>query len=541
MFNTRTEQTSTTTGTGTLSLIAPITGRVSFVTSIGSGNPCYYICQSADESAWEEGIGTITSGAPDTLSRTTVIRSSNSNNLVNFAAGTKTVYIGVLADTLRFGSSGQLPTVGGTANAITLSYAPAITHLRAGMRFAFVPTADNTTAVTVSHNGLGAVSITRIDGTALAAGDIKNGSLALMDYDGTKCRLENPQTLILQSAGTNLPGALNEAAPVVIATASTMNIGAAASNNISATGSTAITGFDTVAAGIKRSIIFVSTPVITYNATSLILPGAANITAAAGDVAEFESLGSGNWQCIKYMRANGTAIVSSGAGGFFRNLYVRPGATPNTQIRVTADVLVLSDSSGVTRTVRNLNATADCTVNGAVNRLDAGSLANSTWYFVWVISNGTTDGVLVSTSSTAPTLPSGYTYSACYGATYTDGSAHFLPFNQYGRRSQYVTARSMASGTSGTYDSSRTAVSISTYVPTIANVIYGIGVMATSGANTAGMAVAMNSTDTAMFKHSPNTTLHNGNFSGVLESSNIYWSSGGASNAIYCHGYEINL
>ncbi len=89
----RVKQTSTTTGTGTLSLVAPASGARSFVSGIGNGNSCYYCIshQSADE--WEVGIGTVTSGSPDTLSRTTILSSSNSGSAVTFSAGTKDVFV----------------------------------------------------------------------------------------------------------------------------------------------------------------------------------------------------------------------------------------------------------------------------------------------------------------------------------------------------------------------------------------------------------------------------------------------------------------
>jgi hypothetical protein len=91
---------------------------------------------------------------------------------------------------------------------------------------------------------------------------------------------------------------------VTIASAATVNIGAAAGNTISVTGTTTITAFDTIAAGAKRMIIFAGALTLTHNATSLILPGAADIVTAAGDVANFISLGSGNWRCVGYERVN---------------------------------------------------------------------------------------------------------------------------------------------------------------------------------------------------------------------------------------------
>ena len=112
-----------------------------------------------------------------------------------------------------------------------------------------------------------------------------------------------------QATVTN-QGAVNDAAEVTVASAATMAIGAAASKNIYVSGSTGpITAFDTIAAGAVRRLRFASTPTLTHNGTSLILPTSANITVAAGDTAEFESLGSGNWVCRWYYRATGQSLV----------------------------------------------------------------------------------------------------------------------------------------------------------------------------------------------------------------------------------------
>ena len=92
VLNDRVKQTSTTTGTGTFSLTGTETGFETFVTGIGDGNSCFYAIANDGTSEFEVGIGTVTDAATDTLSRTTVISSSNSDNLVNFTAGTKTVF-----------------------------------------------------------------------------------------------------------------------------------------------------------------------------------------------------------------------------------------------------------------------------------------------------------------------------------------------------------------------------------------------------------------------------------------------------------------
>jgi len=80
---------TTTTGTGTLTLAGTKSGYQQFAT-VGNGNTTYYTIV-AENGDWESGIGTYTSSGT-TLARTTVLSSSNSNNLVNFAAGTKEVF-----------------------------------------------------------------------------------------------------------------------------------------------------------------------------------------------------------------------------------------------------------------------------------------------------------------------------------------------------------------------------------------------------------------------------------------------------------------
>lgn len=87
----RVKETSTTTGTGTLNLAGAEPGYQTFVAGVGNGNTTYYAIVNRATSEFEVGIGTVTDAATDTLSRDTVISSSNSDALVNFSAGTKDV------------------------------------------------------------------------------------------------------------------------------------------------------------------------------------------------------------------------------------------------------------------------------------------------------------------------------------------------------------------------------------------------------------------------------------------------------------------
>ena len=88
----RVKQTTTTTGTGTIDLTGTETGFETFVAGIGDGVQTYYAIVHDGTSDFEVGTGTVTDAGTDTLSRQSVISSSNSDALVNFGAGSKTVF-----------------------------------------------------------------------------------------------------------------------------------------------------------------------------------------------------------------------------------------------------------------------------------------------------------------------------------------------------------------------------------------------------------------------------------------------------------------
>jgi hypothetical protein len=86
----RVKETTTTTGTGTVTLLGASTGYQAF-SAIGNANQTYYTIAGQTGSEWEVGIGTYTLSGT-TLSRDTVLASSNSGSLVSFSAGTKDVF-----------------------------------------------------------------------------------------------------------------------------------------------------------------------------------------------------------------------------------------------------------------------------------------------------------------------------------------------------------------------------------------------------------------------------------------------------------------
>ena len=110
--------TTTSTGTVTLSGTAP-TGYQNF-SVIGNGNTTYYTIAHQTANEWEVGIGTYTSSGT-TLSRDTVLASSNSGSLVNFSAGTKDVFVTYPAERTITGLGGGQGAIVVNSSTVTAS------------------------------------------------------------------------------------------------------------------------------------------------------------------------------------------------------------------------------------------------------------------------------------------------------------------------------------------------------------------------------------------------------------------------------------
>ena len=105
----RVQETTTTTGTGTVTLAGAVTGFQSFA-AVGNGNTTFYTIADQSGSNWEVGVGTYTSSGT-TLSRDTVLSSSNSGSLVNLSAGTKNVFVTLPASRTTFNAKAYGTTI----------------------------------------------------------------------------------------------------------------------------------------------------------------------------------------------------------------------------------------------------------------------------------------------------------------------------------------------------------------------------------------------------------------------------------------------
>jgi len=150
-----------------------------------------------------------------------------------------------------------------------------------------------------------------------------------------------------------------------------------------------------------------------------------------------------------------------------QDLEIKSNASnPTYQVDINSGLVGADDGSVIMEVSSPI--TVDITASGA-NGLDTGSEASSTWYYLYLIYNPTTDTVagLFSVSSTSPTMPSGYTKKRLVSARYNDASSNFIAFVQYNGEvfnNSYFGV--LVGGTAGSY----TSIDVSNYLPPIASV-----------------------------------------------------------------------
>lgn len=159
---------------------------------------------------------------------------------------------------------------------------------------------------------------------------------------------------VLASLGTN------------IASAATTNLGSADSDFVTITGTTGITSFGTPASLSRKHIwaVFAGAVTITHNATTLILPGAANYTTSAGDVLECVHISGANWRVVGITRSNGAPL---------------PGAVFYTNL-ATADVASTSDlSAGTASKIASASAMSPLMYSTKAYQTTGVSIPANTW------------------------------------------------------------------------------------------------------------------------------------------------------------------
>src|SRR6056300_1482603 len=187
VVNDRVKETSTTTGTGTFSLAGASLGFETFVAGIGNTNTTYYSIVN-ENGEFEVGIGTVTDAATDTLSRDTILSSSNSDAAVNFSAGTKDVFCTLPASkSVILDSSGNIVANNGS-NLTALNATQLTSGTVPDARFpATLPAANGSklTNLNASNLASGTVANARLDAELAAIGGLTSAADKGIQFTGS--------------------------------------------------------------------------------------------------------------------------------------------------------------------------------------------------------------------------------------------------------------------------------------------------------------------------------------------------------------------
>lgn len=349
--------------------------------------------------------------------------------------------------------------------------------------------------------------------------------------------------------------------------AATLDIGGQDSMFIEVSGATGpVTSLGTNYNGL-RITRFAGTPTINHNASTLILPGAANIAVQAGDCALWmpkTTAGTADgWQCVAYQRATGAAIATPadpGIAGQSRNL--KASLTANgTSITFTADQIDVAVSlAGASQRLASYSQALNISTTGA-GGMDTGAAPTSGFLAVYAIAkaDGTQSilGVNAATSTgtiySGANMPSGYTYSALIGIWPTNATPQLLAgLIDENRNYFYQTVKVIASNVTG--PSSLTSQSVSAAVPVTAKAAH-MTQISQNGSTYAEMITASDATGTGIqLTHGATDASSRTMPSGMVVSTwnathkdvllvtaqTIYWMTlGSPSEYLYCTGYRF--
>ena len=234
----RVYETSTTVGTGTLTLAGALNSYQTFSAAIGNGNTCYYALAAVGGTDWEVGIGTVGAG---TLARTTILSSSNSNLVVNLPIGTVNVFVTYPSErSVNLDASGNATALGtpaaftgtnisGTASGLTAGAATVLATARniAGVSF------NGSTSINIPLSNLSDVTFSTpavnellgYNGTAWVnvAPNSASAGTGVVFYNATP---------VITAAGANNDVALLTFASIPVTTAEQVITGTAVSNTV---------------------------------------------------------------------------------------------------------------------------------------------------------------------------------------------------------------------------------------------------------------------------------------------------------------------
>jgi len=218
------------------------------------------------------------------------------------------------------------------------------------------------------------------------------------------------------------PASLNlDRKGTAVASASSPNIWAGDGNTIHLTGAVTVTGFAAApSAGMRQKVVLDDAPKL-INSANLILPGATDYQATAGDILNVYADTTTKFY-VEITKANGSAVVSPMPSAPWKFLKVDV-ASVNASASVLASDLVFTDANGSGLVLSTFTSTTNAVIDGStvgVNGMDADSsmTGGQAWYLYAICSrDGATKGLIWSKSRTGPILPSGYVFWAYLAST----------------------------------------------------------------------------------------------------------------------------
>ena len=382
----RVRETSTTTGTGTLTLAGAVTGFQTFSSAIGNTNTTYYTITNGAE--WEAGIGTVAAG---TLARTTVLSSSNAGSAVTFSAGTKDVFCSYPAGKALYTDASNNAIALGTPTSATLTNATGL-------------------PISTGVSGLGTNVATAL-GTAVGSSGaiVTNGGVLGTPSSGTLTNCTFP------TLNQNTSGSAASLSATLVATSggtgqSTYAVGdllqGAATNTLSKLAAVA-TGNALISGGLTTASSWGKIGLTTHVSGTLpIANGGTNLTAyTTGDIVYASAT---NVLSSLADVATGNALISGGVGAV--PSYGKIGLTTHVSgILPVANGGTNASAAGITA----FNNITGYTASGATGTTSTNLVFSTAPTFTTTIDGGATFGAFG--SSTALTM--GYTGTGAASTT----------------------------------------------------------------------------------------------------------------------------